>query len=175
MILNRMILCLVLLGSGAAIAQDSADESSFSGPTKDVTLRILWLIESEDANRKSYSGPARDGLSEAGYGRLVPAGSATVMVSVGQRSTVVGSSRYGQMSVMTSLLNTSEQGELQIKLEIQSKNQFPISIDTTARAPLGRWFLVGDASSRVGLSTHADDGMRSVAIMRIDDGVLLLD
>lgn len=140
-----------------------------------MTLRVLWLIESEDENRVSYSGSARDGLAAAGYGRLVPAGSATAMVSIGQRSTVRGSSRYGQLSVLTSLLNTTEQGELQIKIEIQSKDRSPILIDTTARAPLGRWFLVGSADSRVGLPTHAADGKRSVAIMRIDGGVLLLD
>jgi hypothetical protein len=97
------------------------------------------------------------------------------MVSIGQRTTVCGSSRYGQMSVLTSLLNTTKRDELQISIELQAKNQFPVSIDTTARAPIGRWFLVGGADSRIGLPTHADDGKRSVVIMRIDDGVLLLD
>lgn len=111
----------------------------------------------------------------AGYGRLVPAGSATAMVSIGQRSAISGASRYGQMSVLASLLNTTEQDELQIKIDIRSKNRFPVSIDTTARAPLGRWFLVGGADSRIGLPVHADDGKRSVAVMRIDDGVQLLD
>jgi hypothetical protein len=175
MMLPRITFCFVLLGCRVAFAQDFPDEPEFFGPTKDVTLRVLWLIESDDENRVPYRGPAREGLTDAGYGRLVPAGSATTMVSIGQRSTVRGSSRYGQMSVLTSLLNTTEQGQLQIKIDIQSKNRFPISIDTTARAPLGRWFLVGGADSRVGLPTHADDGKRSVAIMRIDDGVLFLD
>ncbi len=175
MMLPRIALCLVLLGCSAAFAQDSPDESEFFGPTKDVTLRVLWLIESNDEHRKPYSGSAREGLTAAGYGRLVPAGSATAMMSIGQRSTVRGSSRYGQMSVLTSLLNTTEQEEVQIKIDIQTKNRFPISVDTTARAPMGRWFLVGGADSRIGLPTHADDGKRSVAIMRIDDGVLLLD
>lgn len=175
MMMPRITLCLVLFGCNAAFAQDSHDESEFSGPTKDVTLRVLWLIESDDGIRRPYSGPARGGLTAAGYGRLVPAGSATAMVSIGQRTTVKGSSRYGQMSVLTSLLNTTEQDELQIRIDIQLKNRFPISIDTTARAPLGRWFLVGGADSRVGLPVHADDGKRSVAIMRIDEGVLLLD
>jgi hypothetical protein len=175
MMLPRIALSLVLLGCSAAIAQDSTDESEFFGPTKDVTVRVLWLIESDDENRQPYNGSAREGLTGAGYGRLVAAGSATAMMSIGQRSAVRGSSRYGQMSTLISLLNTTEQEQLQIKVDIQTKNRSPISIDTTARAPLGRWFLVGGADSRIGLPTHADDGKRSVAIMRIDDGVLLLD
>lgn len=175
MMLPRITLCLVLIGCRAAFAQDSPDGPEVSGPTKDVTIRVLWLIESDDEHRKAYSGSARDGLTAAGYGRLVPAGSATTVMSIGKRSSVRGSSRYGQMSVVTSLLNTVEQGELQITIDIQTKNRFPISIDTTTRAPLGRWFLVGSADSRVGLPTHADDGKRSVAIMRMDDEVLLLD
>jgi hypothetical protein len=175
MMLPRILFCFVFVSCSAALAQDPAGDSEFAGPTKDVTLRVLWLIESDDKNRVPYEGPARDGLTAAGYGRLVTAGSAAAATSIGQRSTVSGSSRYGQMSVLTSLLNTAEQGELQVKIHIQSKNRFPISIDTTARAPLGRWFLVGGADSRIGLPVHADDGKRSVAIMRIDDGVLLLD
>jgi hypothetical protein len=168
-------LCLVFLGCNLSLAQDNPDQAGFAGPTKDVTLRVLWLIESDDKNRMPYSGPARDGLTDAGFGRLVLAGSATGMVSIGERASVTGSSRYGQMSIHTSLLNTTEQGELQIKINLQSKNRSPMSIDTTARAPLGRWFLVGGADSRVGLPLHADDGKRAVAVMRIDDGVLLLD
>ena len=181
MMLLRFAICLFLLGCHPSIAQETPGESEaageleVAGPTKDVTYRVLWLIESADENRVAYNGPARDGLTDAGYGRLVAAGSATAMVTIGQGSTVSGSSRYGKMSVLTSLLNTTEQGELQIKIHLQTANQSPLSIETTARAPLGRWFLIGGADSRVGLAKHAEDGKRAVAIMRIDDGLLLLD
>lgn len=168
-------LCLLFLGCNLSLAQDTPNDAKFTGPTKDVTFHVLWLIESEDENRIAYTGPAREGLTAAGYGRLVPAGSASSMVSIGQRANVTGSSRYGQMSVVLSLLNTDEQDELQIKIDLKSSNRSPMSIDTAARAPLGRWFLVGSADSRVGLPLHADDGKRAVAIMKIDDGVLLLD
>ncbi|WP_146519043.1 hypothetical protein [Stieleria varia] len=168
-------LCLLLLGCNLSLAQDTPNDAKFTGPTKDVTFHVLWLIESDDENRIAYDGPTREGLTAAGYGRLVPAGSAASMVSIGQRANVAGSSRYGQMSVVLSMLNTDEQDELQVKIELQSSNRSPMSIGTTARAPLGRWFLVGAADSRVGLPLHADDGKRAVAIMKIDDGVLLLD
>ena len=171
----RLLLMLPLLGSVLAQAQNGMSSQAFAGPTKDVTYRLLWLIESDDANRLPYSGPARDGLSSAGYARLVVAGSAAAMVTIGHSSTVTGASRYGQMSVLTSMLNTTEKGELQIKVHLKTGNQTPMTIDTTARAPMGRWFLVGGADSRVGLPQHADDGKRAIAIMRIDDGVLLLD
>lgn len=173
--LPQFALCLLLLGSNISLAQDTPNDAKFTGPTKDVTFHVLWLIESDDENRIAYGGPAREGLTAAGYGRLVPAGSAASIVSIGQRANVAGSSRYGQMSVVLSLLNTDEQDELQIKIDLKSSNQSPMSIDTTARAPLRRWFLVGAADSRVGLPLHADDGKRAVAIMKIDDGVLLLD
>lgn len=175
MMLPRFAICLVMLGCNLSFAQDTLSEPGPVGPTKDVTYRVLWLIESADENRVAYSGPARGGLTEAGYGRLVLAGSATAMVTIGQGSTVTGSSRYGKMSVLTSLLNTTEQGALQIKIDLQTANRSPLSIETTARAPLGRWFLIGGADSRVGLPKHANDGSRAVAIMRIVDGVLLLD
>ncbi len=173
--LPQFALCLIFLGCSLSLAQDTLNEPGFAGPTKDVTFRVLWLIESDDENRIAYGGPAREGLTAAGYGRLVPAGSAAGMISVGQHANVAGSSRYGQMSVVVSLLNTTEHDELQIKINLQSKNRSPMSIDTTARAPLGRWFLIGGADSRVGLPLHADDGKRAVAVMRIDDGVVLLD
>ncbi len=64
---------------------------------------------------------------------------------------------------------------LQIEINVQTDNQTPLSIDTTTRVPLGRWFLVGAAESRVGLPKHSDDGKRGVAIMKIDEGVMLLD
>jgi hypothetical protein len=168
-------LCFIILGCNSSFGQDIPNESAFSGPTKEVTFRVLLLIESEDANRITYNGPAREGLTAAGYGRLIPAGSAIGMASIGQHASVTGSSRYGQMSVQTTLLNTTEQGTLQIKISLQTDNRMPISIDTTAKSPLGRWFLVGGAESRIGLPTHANDGMRAVAIMRIDDGIMLLD
>lgn len=168
-------LCLMFLGGNLSLAQDTANDAKFTGPTKDVTFHVFWLIESDDENRIAYDGPARVGLTAAGYGRLVPAGSAASMVCIGQRASVTGSSRYGQMSVALSLLNTDEQDELQIKIDLKSNNRSPMSIDTTARVPLGRWFLVGAADSRVGLPLHADDGKRAVAIMKIEDGVLLLD
>ena len=196
MMLPRFALCLLLFGCTVSLAQDAPSETQdapsetqdassetqdapsepdFVGPTKDVTCHVLWLIESDDENRIAYSGPARGGLTDAGYGRLVPAGSAAAVVSVGQCSTVTGSSRYGDMSVAASLLNTTEQGELQVKIKLQTGNRSPLMIETTARAPLGRWFLVGGADSRVGLPKHANDGKRAVAIMRIGEGVLLLD
>lgn len=166
---------LALVWFTPALGQELMAKADRRGPTKDVTYQVIWLIESDDAHRIAYSGPARDGLTAAGFGRLVPAGMATAAVTIGQRSTVTGGSRYGQMSVLTSMLNTTEQNELQIDIDLQTENQSPISIDTTIRAPLGRWFLVGAAESRVGLPKHADDGKRGVAIMRIDNGVVLLD
>jgi hypothetical protein len=170
----RFSILIALLGCTPIFAESSAQPDR-TGPIKDVTYHVLWLIESDDANRVAYTGPARNGLTTAGYGRLVPAGTAAASVTIGSRSTVSGVSRYGKMSIATSMLNTTEHGELQIEISLQADNQTPLSIDTTTRVPLGRWFLVGAAESRVGLPTHADDGKRSVAIMRIDDGVMLLD
>jgi hypothetical protein len=171
----RFFLVVVCLGFTPAFAQAPSVESRQLGPTKDVTYHVLWLIESDDTHRVAYSGPARDGLTAAGYGRLVPAGAATAAVTIGQRSTVSGASRYGQSTISTTMLNTTEAGELQIEIQLQTQSQTPLSIETTARVPMGRWFLVGAAESRVGLPQHADDGKRGVAIMRIDDGVMLLD
>lgn len=171
----RLSILAVLLSCAPVSAEDPASDSEWKGPIKDVTYHVLWLIESDDANRVAYTGPARDGLTTAGYGRLVPAGVATASVTIGQRSSVSGVSRYGRTSISTTLLNTTENRELQIEISLQTENQTPLSIDTTVRAPLGRWFLVGAAESRVGLPKHADDGKRSVAIMKIDDGVMLLD
>ncbi|OYP34160.1 hypothetical protein [Rhodopirellula sp. MGV] len=159
-------------GPGSTRFDDSA---MFAGPTQDVTYQVIWLIESDDANREAYSGPASGGLTEAGYGRLVRAGSATAAVTIGQPSTVTGKSRYGQMSVLTSLLNTTEQDKLQIKVQLRIQNQTPLSIESTMRVPMDRWFLIGSADSRVGLPKHDADGKRGLAIMKITDGVLLLD
>jgi hypothetical protein len=171
----RLLILAVALSFAPVFGQASANESDRNGPIKDVTFDIVWLIESDDANRVAYTGSARDGLTSAGYGRLVPAGAATAAVAIGQRSTVSGVSRYGRMSISTSILNTTEKGELQIEISLQAENQTPLSIDTTTRVPLGRWFLVGAAESRVGVPEHADDGKRGIAIMRIDEGIMLLD
>ncbi|MCO8125361.1 hypothetical protein NHH03_26720 [Stieleria sp. TO1_6] len=170
-------ICLLAIACSPSIAQQSAGEAenAFRGPTKDVSYHIVLLAESDDQNRRPYDGPARSGLETAGFQRLVIAGSATAMVSVGQRSTVTGVSRYGQLSVTTSMLNTTHENELQVKINLQAKNQSPVTIDTAARVPLGRWFVVGAAESRIGIPTHTDDGKRCVAIMKIDNGVILLD
>jgi hypothetical protein len=180
--LNQAVLLLLAIAltglttvSAFAQKQDKKTASELKGPIKDVTYHVVLLVESDDQNRHPYNGPARDGLTEAGYDRLIIAGSATAMVTIGQTSTVTGTSRYGQLSVATSLLNTTEENELQIKVSLQTRNQSPITIDTSARAPMGRWFLVGATDSRVGLPKHAADGKRAVAVMRIDDGVLVLD
>ena len=74
--LPQFALCLIFLGCNLSLAQDTPNDPTFAGPTKDVTFHVLWLIESDDENRIAYGGPARDGLTAAGYGRLVPAGSA---------------------------------------------------------------------------------------------------
>lgn len=154
---------------------DEATEPRVAGPIKDVTYQIVWLIETDDANRMEYDGPASKGLKAAGYGRLVPAGSATAAVTIGQSSTITGTSRYGQMSVLSSFLNTTENGELQVKIQLRTMNQSPFSVESTMRAPLDRWFLLGSADSRVGLPKHIADGKRGVAIMKVSEGVLLLD
>ncbi len=170
-----MPLLLSVLVASNVMAQKPTDDTEFVGPNKDVTYRLLWLIESDDENRLAYHGPASDGLSSAGYGRLVVAGSATAMVAVGQRSTVMSTSRYGQMNVMMSLLNTSDRDQFEVKINVQTKDRSPMNIETTARVPKSHWFLVGGADSRTGQPIYADDGKRAVAIMRIDDGVMLLD
>lgn len=177
--MNRYLVVLLLTAVTSSLAfaqnQDSPLTPEFTGPTKDVTYHVVLLIESDDQNRRPYAGPAREGLTAAGYDRLVIAGSATAMATIGQRSTLTGNSRYGQLSVATSMLNTTQENEVQIEIKLHTKNQSPITIDTTARAPLGRWFLVGATESRSGLPKHAEDGKRAVAVMRIDDGVLTLD
>jgi hypothetical protein len=172
--LLRIAVPILLLVCTPALAHPP-EQRSETGPIKDVTCHLLWLIESDDANRIAYDGPARKGLTKAGYGRLVPAGAASAAVTIGQRSTVSGASRYGKMDISATMLNTTESGELQIELNLRTDNQTPLSIDTTVRVPLGRWVLVGSAESRVGLPPHMDDGKRGLAIMRIDDGLMLLD
>lgn len=171
--LGCLLICLTTVNAQSPSPNPSPRQ--VAGPIKDVTYQIVWLIESDDANRVAYEGPASSGLQAAGYGRLVPAGSATAAVTIGQPSTVSGTSRYGQMTALTSLLNTTEEGELQIKIQFRTQNQSPLSIDTTMRAPMNRWFLVGSADSRVGLPKHVADGKRGLAIMKITDGVMLLD
>ena len=44
------VLMAVILASSAARAQEN-DSELFSGPTKDVTYRVLWLIESDHGQR----------------------------------------------------------------------------------------------------------------------------
>ena len=165
-----------LLGLSSVMAQSPGDSNGQSAsPIKDVTYQIVWLIESDDENRIAHEGPASDGLQAAGYGRLVPAGSATAAVTIGQKSTVTGTSRYGQLTALTSFLNTTENNELQIKVQLRTQNESPLTIDTTARVPMNRWFLIGSAGSRTGLPKHVADGKRGVAIMKITEGVMLLD
>lgn len=77
--------------------------------------------------------------------------------------------------MMMSLLNTSDHDQFEIKINLQTKDRSPMSVETTARVPKGHWFLVGGADSRTGQPIYADDGKRAVAIMRINDGVMLLD
>jgi len=108
---------LVLIASCLASAQTTTKGSptTFSGvvgPVQDVTYEVIWLIESDDVNREPYDGPAVEGLESAGYGRLVQAGSATAAMTVGKPSSVAGTSRSGQLTALTSLLNTTEKNEL---------------------------------------------------------------
>ncbi|KAA5546075.1 hypothetical protein FYK55_04015 [Roseiconus nitratireducens] len=172
---NYCALVLFLLGTTSTSAQSSTAEPSTNGPNRDLTFQLVWLIESDDANRIEYDGAARAGLSEQGFDRLVPAGSAMAPISVGEGVSVRGDSRYGQMSVTTSMLNTTEPDEVQVRIELKTTNQSPVSIQTSTRVPLGRWFLVGAADSRVGIPLHADDGKRSVVIMKVQRGPILLD
>ncbi|WP_149499419.1 hypothetical protein [Roseiconus lacunae] len=144
-------------------------------PTKEVTYRLLLLIESDDNNRQAYDGPARQGLAKAGFGRLVIAGSAMSAMSIGQKSVVTGTSRYGSMSVSMSMMNTTDREELQVKVSLQTRHQSPMTIETIARAPMGRWFLVGAGETRAGIPLHAADGKRGVVVMKVDPGVALLD
>ncbi|MEP2310486.1 hypothetical protein, partial [Rhodopirellula bahusiensis] len=138
-----------------------------AGPIKDVTFQALWLIESDDANRIEYAGPARGALSTVGFDRLVPAGSAMASVTVGLDARVDGGSRYGQLQCQVRFLNTTESGEVQAQVEFRTQPQSGMTIATTVRAPVGKWFLVGAADSRTGLPTHSDDGKRAVMIMKV--------
>jgi hypothetical protein len=171
------LLCLPL--SAPLTAQQRGAESDsateWAGPLKDVSYELVWLIESEDKNRKPYDGPARKGLTDAGFGRVVQAGSVRSSVTIGQESKVSGHSRYGPLTASATMLNTTHQDELQIAIELYTKTTSPVSIETTVRVPLDHWFLLGAADSRVGLPLHEADGKRSVLIMRISNGVPLLD
>lgn len=177
--MNRYFAALLITAMTSSLAfaqnQDAQTSPEFSGPKQDVTYHVVLLMESDDQNRRPYAGPAREGLAAAGYDRLVIAGSATAMVAIGERSALTGNSRYGQLSVTSSMLNTTRENEVQIEIKLHTGNQSPITIDTTARAPLGRWFLVGATESRSGIPKHITDGKRVVAVMRIDDGVMTLD
>jgi hypothetical protein len=158
-----------------SLGQQQPRDATAAGPAEDICYRVIWLIESDDANRLAYDGPAREGLTTRGYGRLVPAGSAAAIATIGKRSTVTGFSRCGQMSVSASFLNTTESGQVQADIRVGTKSPSLVSIDTVVRVPMGRWFLLGSTDSRIGLPQHAADGKRSVVVMRVDDGVLLLD
>lgn len=160
-------------GDEVSAARDDPVESR--GPLKDVSYELLWLIESNDANRKPYSGRARGRLTKVGFGRLVSAGSVRSSVTIGQKSVASGQSRYGRMIASTSMLNTTEANKLQINVDLKTQSKTPISVNTTVRVPLGHWFLLGAADSRVGVPLHESDGNRSVLIMRITNGALLLD
>ncbi|WDQ18212.1 hypothetical protein [Rhodopirellula sp. P2] len=146
-----------------------------AAPVGNVTYQTLWLIESDDVHRIEYSGPARKALSQAGFGRLVPAGSAMAAVSIGQKSQVGGGSRYGQMTCQVQFLNTTEANELQVEVDLRTRTQPELTVTTIVRAPMEKWFLVGSADSRVGLPTHADDGKRAVVIMKVTDEVMILE
>ena len=178
----NLLLPLTLVAS-LVVAQEPADTRpalpvgvAESGPTTELTYRLLWLIESDDQNRKPYSGAARNGLQKAGYDRMVVAGAVASMTSVGQSSVVVGAgSRYGVLRAKTSFLNTTQRRQLQTKLSVECSSKSPVTFETTARVPLNRWFLVGAATSQAGAPLHEADGKRSVIIMRVDDGVTVLE
>ena len=163
------------LGGSQDRPANQTSPDGFRGPLKDASFQLLWLVESDDQNRQPYEGPAREGLRNAGFTRLVQAGSAWTSVTIGQKTMTSGVSRYGPMKVSTCMLNTTEKNELQINIELQTSTNTPINVDTTVRVPLDRWFLLAAADSRVGLPLHAADGKRSVLIMRIVEGVTLLD
>lgn len=146
-----------------------------AGPLKDATYELLWLIESDDENRRTYEGPARKGLTEAGFGRLVYAGATQAGVTIGQQVIATGVSRYGPLTTRISLLNTTASDHLQIKVSLQTNAKTAVALDTTVRVPLGRWFLLGSAETRAGLPKHASDGRRSVLIMKLSEGVKTLD
>ncbi|WP_168565765.1 MULTISPECIES: hypothetical protein [Crateriforma] len=141
---------------------------------KEARVQVLWLIESDDANRAVYDGPAADGLASAGFGRLVIGASNVLTTSVGQRAMVSGTGRYGSLNVSLTLLNTTDVGELQIAAKLQTQTPSPFQLDTTTRVPVGRWVLLGAAETRAIHPTHVQDGHRSVMILRIDPGVLVL-
>ncbi len=143
-------------------------------PMKEARVQVLWLIESDDANRAVYDGPAADGLASAGFGRLVIGASNVLTTSVGQRAMVSGTGRYGSLNVSLTLLNTTDVGELQIAAKLQTQTPSPFQLDTTTRVPVGRWVLLGAAETRAIHPTHVQDGHRSVMILRIDPGVLVL-
>ena len=173
--IGTVFLIAMVASSYAQVTNLPAVVATNAGATPDVNFQILWLVESDDENRMAYAGPARKGLSAAGYGRLVQAGSGAAPVSVGLPATIVGSSRFGQFSVMVTTLNTTLANQVQVKVSAKTRSESPLEIDTTARAPFGRWFLLGSSDSHVAVPKHQATGTRGIVIMRVDQGIVLLD
>ena len=161
--------------AAASMAQDLEGADTNSGPLRDATYQVVWLIESDDENRPAYEGQARDGLTEIGFGRLVVAGSVLAGTTIGTPSTVAGESRYGAMQINMQMLNTTRKGEVQVKLKIETKSPAPLQLSTTARVPMGTWAILGASNSRVGVPKAAIDGKRGVVIVRVHEGIVTLD
>jgi len=69
-----------------------------AGPIKDVSFQALWLIESDDANRIEYAGPARESDLADWFPRAVPwhlSRSEWTLVWMEARDTVNCSARFG--------------------------------------------------------------------------------
>ena len=163
--------------SSATIVKRPAQ--SPAGPKRDLTYHLVWLIESDDANRPAYEGPARGGLDERGFGRLIAAGDASTTVSVGSPVDLLCRGRYGKMSVNLTLLNSYDADQVQINAMVQfgqpAGREPPLKIHTVTRLPIDRWVLLGSTTSMVGSPRFAIDGKRSVLILRLGEGIPLLD
>ena len=144
-------------------------------PTKEVTIELIWLLESNDENRAAYVGPGVASLQKAGYGRMVRAGDLSAAVSIGKRTSLTGSSRYGTMQMIASLLNTTSANEVQVDIELDLKATSSSKLNTTVRVPVGRWLKLSSSASRVATPKFEQGAARAVVIMRVNQGLQLLD
>ncbi|MCA9192654.1 MAG: hypothetical protein KDB03_12855 [Planctomycetales bacterium] len=146
-------------------------EATTSRTIQDVTIQVIWLTESAEANAPVFDNEVSKALQDRGFRPLRTLSIIEVASRVGTKCFASGAATLGTFSCEISLQPTSPEITLELDISAQYENsqlkQDELRLNSTLTSPLKRWLMFGVSQRNTRAADEKGTQPRDIFLVRI--------